>query len=169
MVTRLKQFLLGRRFNLQRDHKSLKYLLAPGEEIPKTASGRIKRWTIALKGFEFEWKYTSEQTPHSDALSRKDFDDDESDNDQICFTNNNIYFAQSDLMTEAEIKTEHGTNRLMQDIMKRIKSGNWKQRSEVEKGIEQQKYVLTIRNGTIFRCRSFHSTQTTTLGFDKSA
>ena len=32
--TRLKQFLLGRRFTLQTDHKPLKYLFAPDKEIP---------------------------------------------------------------------------------------------------------------------------------------
>ena len=38
VVTRLKQFLLGRRFTLQTDQKPLKYLFAPDEDIPKTAS-----------------------------------------------------------------------------------------------------------------------------------
>ena len=35
--------------------------------------------------------------------------------------------------------------------MKRIKSGNWKQCSEVEKRFEQQKDALTLHNGIIFR------------------
>ena len=81
VVTRLKQFLLGRKFTLQTDHKPLKYLFAPDEEIPKTASARITRWAIALMGFDFELKYKpGEQIPHADALSRLDFDDDD-DND----------------------------------------------------------------------------------------
>ena len=79
------------------------------------------------------------------------FDEDESDNDRVCFAINNIYFAQSDLVTQAEIKIELGTNRLFQNIVKRIKSGNWKQCSEAEKGFEQQKDVLTLHNGIIFR------------------
>ena len=53
VVTRLKKFLLGRRFTLQTDHKPLKYLFAPDEEIPKTASARVTRWAIALMGFDF--------------------------------------------------------------------------------------------------------------------
>ena len=81
VVTRLKHFLLGRRFTLQTDHKPLKYLFAPDEEIPKTASARITRWAISLMGFDFELKYTpGEKIPHADALSRLDFDDDD-DND----------------------------------------------------------------------------------------
>ena len=58
VVTRLKQFLLGRRFTLQTDHKALKYLFALDEEIPKTASATIIRWAIALMGFDYELKYT---------------------------------------------------------------------------------------------------------------
>ena len=77
-----------------------------------------------------------------------DFDENESDNDQVCFPINNIYFAQSDLVTQAEIKTELGPNILFQIIMKRIKSGHWKQRSEAEKGFEQPKDSLTINNET---------------------
>ena len=64
VVTRLEQLLLGRRFTLQTDHKPLKYLFAPDEEIPKTASARIPRWAIALMGFDYELKYTpGEQIP----------------------------------------------------------------------------------------------------------
>ena len=107
VVTRLKQCLHGRRFTLHTHHKPLKYLFAPDEEIPKTALARITRWAIALMGFDYELKYTlGEQTPHADALSRMDFDNEESDKDQVFFASNNIYFAQSDLVTQAEIKTE---------------------------------------------------------------
>ena len=73
-----------------------------------------------------------------------DFDEDESNNDRLYFAINNIYFAQSDLVTQAEIKFELGTNILFQDIMKRIKKGNWKQCSAAEKGFEQLKGAPTV-------------------------
>ena len=70
-------------------------------------------------GFDYELKYTAvEQIPHAEALSRMDFDEDESDKYRVCFAINNIYFALSDLVTQAEIKTELATNRLFHDIMK---------------------------------------------------
>ena len=58
-VTGLKQFLLGRRFTLQTDHKPFKYLFSPDEENPKTALARFTRWAIALMGLDFELKYTT--------------------------------------------------------------------------------------------------------------
>ena len=99
-------------------------------------------------------KYTpGEQIPQADVLSRMDFDEDESDNDRVCFAINNIYFTQSDLVTQAEIKNELGTYRIFPDIMKRIKSRNWKQCSEAEKGFEQHKDALTIHNrNNLQRC-----------------
>ena len=54
VITILKQFLLGRRFTQQTDHEPLKYLFAPDEKIPKTASARITEWAIALIGFNYE-------------------------------------------------------------------------------------------------------------------
>ena len=88
--------------------------------------------------------------PLADALSRLDFDDDD-DNDRGCFSLDNIYFVQSDLVTQSDIKTELGLNRLFQDVIKQIKSGIWKQCPEAEKGFKQQKDALTIHNGIIFR------------------
>ena len=73
VYTRLKQLFLGRLFTLQTDHKPLKYLFAPDEEILKTASARITRWAIDLMGFGYELKnLPGEQIPHADALSRVD-------------------------------------------------------------------------------------------------
>ena len=152
VVTRLKQFVLERLFTPQTDHKPLKYLFATDEEIPKTATARITRRALALKGFDYELKYTPRgQIPHADALSRMDSDEEESDNDQVCFAISNMHFAQGDLVTQAEIKTEIGTNRLFHNIMKRNKSRNWIQCSEAEKGFEKQKDALTIHDGVIFR------------------
>ena len=69
-------------------------------------------------GFDFELKYIpGEQITHADALNRMRFDEEESDNDRVCFAINNIYFAKSDLVTQSEFKTEHGSTSFFQDIM----------------------------------------------------
>ena len=103
VVTKLKQLcqlLLGRRFTLQTEDKPLKNLFAPEEEILRTESARITRWATAPMVFDFELMYTpGEAIPHADAFSRMNFDDDESDNDRVCFAINSIHFAQCDLAT----------------------------------------------------------------------
>ena len=64
---------------------------------------------------------------------------------------NNIYFAQCETVSHADIRSELGTNRVYSDKIKRIKSGDWSKCSEAEKGFEQQKDCLTIHDGIIFR------------------
>ena len=82
VVTGLNQFLSGRQFTLQTEHKPLKYLFAPDKEIHKTAAARIRRRALALMGFEYELTHTpGEQIPHAGALSRMDFVEHELDND----------------------------------------------------------------------------------------
>ena len=124
-VTRLKKFLLGRRFTLQTDHKPLKYLLAPDEEIPETASAKITIWAIGQMGCDFEFKNTpGEQIPNANALSRLDFDG-EDDNDRVFLALDNIDFVQSDLVTQLDIKLELRPKQLFQDVIKQ-KNENWK-------------------------------------------
>ena len=110
-VTRLKPFPLGGQFTLHTENKPLKYLFAADEEILQTASARITRWAIALMGFDYKFKYTpGEQITHADASSRMNVDEYESDNDRVCVAINNIYFAQSELVTQTEINTQLGAN-----------------------------------------------------------
>ena len=88
---------------------------------------------------DLELKYIpGEHIPRADALSRMDFDENESDNDRARFSINNIYFDHSDLATQAKVETDIGTNRFCQEIMKRTKSGNWKRCSEAEKDLNNK-------------------------------
>ena len=84
-------------------------------------------------GFDFELKHTTgEQIPHADVLSRLDFDDDD-DNDRVCFALDNIYLVQSDLVTQSDIKTELGSNRLFPDVIKQKKAASGNSAQELRK------------------------------------
>ena len=122
-------------------------------------------------GFDFEQKYTSgEQIHHANALSRMNFYEDVFDNDRVCFAIKNIYFAQSDLVTQAE-KTQIETNRLFQDIMKKSIAaiGNRKMFRSGKKILTTQWCTDHTQWNHIPRCCYFHSNQTTTLGFSAKA
>ena len=54
VVERLKQFLLGRKFNLETDHRPVEFIFATNKELPKTVSARITRWAISAMAFDFE-------------------------------------------------------------------------------------------------------------------
>ena len=77
-ILRLRLLLLGRRFNLVTDHKPLLAIYG-GATVPKVASSRLIRWSIALQSYDFVILYKPGATiPHADALSRLRFDCDES-------------------------------------------------------------------------------------------
>ena len=128
-------------------------------------------WAIALMDCDFELKYTpGEQIPHATASKRTYLDTDNSNNDWVCFAIFSTYLIQNNLVIQAEFKTEPGTNRLLQDIKKRIKSGNWEHRSEAEQWFKQQKRCTDYTKVThLLRCCSILSAQTTTLGSGKRA
>ena len=82
-----------------------------------------------LIGLGQELKYTScKQKPHADALSKKEFDEDQSYSDQACLARNNSFSAQRVLVTHEEIKktrikqnnprrNETNPNRLLKTIL----------------------------------------------------
>ena len=107
-----------------------------------------------------------EQIPIADALSRIDFDVEESNNNRVCSAINTNYIAQSNLMTQAELKIELGTHTFFHDITKRIRSRIWKQCSEAKKNSISRKVHLPY---TMNHLQRNHSTQTMTRGFGKSS
>ena len=112
VFTRSKQFMLGRRFTLQRDHRPLKNLFAPDEEISKTSSTRITRWAILLIGVNFRLKYTpGGPILHADGLIGLAFGD-ENDNDGVCFALYGIYFVQSELVNQSNVNERINTSKM---------------------------------------------------------
>ena len=58
-VTRLRQFLLGRKITLRTDHKPLQYILNPSNQVLKVVSARLARWAITLTAYDYDVQYTS--------------------------------------------------------------------------------------------------------------
>ena len=79
-VTRLRQFLFGRKFTLKTDQKPLQYFFNPRNQIQKVVSARLARWAITLMAYDYDVQYTPGQDiGHADAMSRLRFEDDEGD------------------------------------------------------------------------------------------
>ena len=70
-VQKFKQYLLGRKFKLQTDHKPLLSIFHPQKGIPEVAASRLQRWAITLSAYDYEVQYKlSAQHGNADALSR---------------------------------------------------------------------------------------------------
>ena len=70
-VQRFYQYLCGRHFLLQTDHKSLTTILGPKHGIPPLAAARMQRWALLLSVYHYdiEFKPTSKHA-NADGLSR---------------------------------------------------------------------------------------------------
>ena len=78
VVTRLKQFSLGRKIKLETDHRPMEYIFPPNKELTKTVSVKITRWAISFLAFNYEINYNEGSLiPHADAMGRVKFDQDD--------------------------------------------------------------------------------------------
>ena len=70
-VKRFHQYLYGRKFNIQSDHKPLQYLLGETRGIPAMASAQVQRWVLTLSAYEYAFTYKpGTRMANADALSR---------------------------------------------------------------------------------------------------
>lgn len=69
-VSRLYEYLAGRKFEITTDHKSLQSLFGERKGLPKMASGRLQRWSLFLSGFYYSIRYIKGSENRADALSR---------------------------------------------------------------------------------------------------
>ena len=70
-VRKFPQYLHGRRFSIQSDHKPLQYLFKQTNQIPVMASARVQRWALILGAYNYSISYKpGSEMSHADALSR---------------------------------------------------------------------------------------------------
>lgn len=70
-VTKLYQYLAGRKFEILCDHKPLQALFGEHRSLPQMAAGRIQRWSLFLSNFDYTFKYIKgTDNTKADALSR---------------------------------------------------------------------------------------------------
>lgn len=65
------QFVWGRKFMLETDHKPLKYIFDPNRSLPSMVAGRVQRWAVFLSGYDFVLKHIEgKKNVTADCLSR---------------------------------------------------------------------------------------------------
>ena len=70
-VQKIRQYLMGRKFQLFTDHKPLVTIFHPNKGIPAMAASRLQRWAIILSSCDYEVKYQpSTRHGNADGLSR---------------------------------------------------------------------------------------------------
>ncbi len=70
-VKKFHEYVYGRHFMIQSDHKPLEGLLHQDKAIPVLASSRIQRWALTLQAYNYSFEYRpGKSIDHADALSR---------------------------------------------------------------------------------------------------
>ena len=128
-VTRLRQFLLGRKFTLRTDHKPIQYIFNRSNQIPKIVSARLARWAITLMAYDYDVQYTPGQNiGHADAMSRLQFKDDEDDIVAAAMAT-----FEKPVIDAEKLRKEMQSDELTKRMLNRIRTGNWKNCTKMEK------------------------------------
>ena len=70
-IKKFHNYIYGRHFVIQSDHKPLSYLFNEQKGIPQMASARIQRWALMLSAYRYSIQYKSGKTlSNADGLSR---------------------------------------------------------------------------------------------------
>ena len=146
VTRRLRQFLLGRKFTLRTDHKPLQYIFNPSNQIPKVVSARLARWTITLMAYDYDVQYTPGQDiGHADAMSRLRFKDDEDDLVAVAMAT-----FEKPVIDAEKLRKEMQSNEFTKRMMNRIRTGNWKNCTKMEKSFMNVSNALTVQNDLIY-------------------
>ena len=69
-IKKFHQYVYGRKFILQTDHKPLTMILGSKSKLPTLAAARVQRWAILLSAYEYEIEYRpTEKHGNADGLS----------------------------------------------------------------------------------------------------
>ncbi|KAK3743868.1 hypothetical protein QZH41_016473 [Actinostola sp. cb2023] len=70
-IKKFHKYLYGRPFTIYTDHKPLVSLFNEKKQVPTTASPRIQRWSVTLRGYEYSIKFRAgSENGNADAFSR---------------------------------------------------------------------------------------------------
>ena len=70
-VKKFHDYLYGRHFAIQSDHKPLEHLFSASRSVPTMASARIQRWALTLSAYSYSIKYKpGEDHANADVFSR---------------------------------------------------------------------------------------------------
>ena len=70
-IMKFHQYVYGRHFTLQMDHKPLERILGAHREVPKMVANRLQRWALTLSAYDYELKVVQgKENVVADFLSR---------------------------------------------------------------------------------------------------
>ena len=140
---RLEQFLLGKRFVIETDHRPLTWIFGAEQPVKNNVSPRLLKYSLELMRFDYEIKHIKgEMNTIADTLSRFD----SIDNTMVP----QVHFVEPSISTEL-LKRETDSDRFLTDLRERIITGKWQNLSRWEKCFKPFIKQLTVDEQNIIR------------------
>ena len=140
---RLVNFLLGKQFIIETDHKPLTWIFGPSNPVKMNISARLLKYSLSLMRFDYTIKHIEgSKNVIADTLSRIDH----RDNTLVpC-----VHFVEP-CISMSELKCETERDHFLSNLKKRIISGNWRNLSKWEKCFLPHMKSLTIDENDVIR------------------
>ncbi len=157
-VKKFYQYLAGRSFELNTDHRPLLAIFNPTEGIPVATANRSQRWAIYLMGYNYNIRFKPTQShANADALSRLPVGPDESfiDEDAI-----QINFIQNQLPEQWPLKANEIVTATTADpilhLVKKFTLTEWPCSISKKKNPElipyfNNRHSLSVNNGCVLK------------------
>ncbi|XP_065088042.1 uncharacterized protein K02A2.6-like [Ochlerotatus camptorhynchus] len=119
-VERLSVYLIGRKFELETDHKPLEVIFSPSSR----PCARIERWVLRLQSFTFEVKYRKGSSNVADSFSRLVEED-----NAVEFEKDNKFLilavTESAAVDVGEIENAVERDQQLRLVVEAMRSGSW--------------------------------------------
>ena len=147
------QYIYGREFDLETDHKPLIYIFGEKKGLPQMAASRVQRWAVFLSGYNFKIKHIKgkENVP-ADVLSRMSRHG-ETKCDRLCVEYSYLNFVcETNQNIDSEVvKNETDKDVILSKVKVFIMNG-WPNAIDDElKVFKNRQLELTVENGCIMR------------------
>ena len=121
-VTKFRQYLLGRHFELFTDHKPLVTLLGEHNGVPQLVSAHIKCWALTLAAYNYTIAYIAgKENVCADFLSRKLIEGEPTSAETVT---SNVLFVDTDNIVKAQtVRSETRKDPVLYRVLQFTKNG----------------------------------------------
>ena len=144
---RLHMYIYGATFILVTDHKPLLWIYGNSR---KTPPARVLRWAVRLQGYDYKVQYIQGKRNPSDILSRQPTPTHQGHNQIEQSIKHIIAHAVPKAVSLQDIISEANKDRLFQNVIECVNTGQWKKTSEMRPFWEIRD-ELTHKNGLLLR------------------
>ena len=149
-VRRFHNYLYGRHFKLQTDHKPLTFILGPKQGIPPLAAARLQRWAVILAGYSYDIEYRpTDAHANADGLSRLPLPDNQPEGNPEDATVFMIGQLEALPVRASTVAAETSVDPILKRVARHLRSG-WPDRvSESLQPFWRRKEELSLEGGCI--------------------